>query len=67
MTKNFSESREKELKYWSQFAIALSQVTFAAFWAALFIPLDPYRVSLVILNGLATVALGIGGWLLSRK
>ena len=59
--------RKKELIYWSEILIAFSQVTFGVFWAAVFLPLENYKLSVVVLNLVATIVLVIIGRLIARE
>lgn len=54
-------------EYWPQVCIALAQVTFGFFWASIFLPIDPYKVFVLILNAVATVLLFIVGHRMRRK
>ena len=50
-----------------QIFIAFAQVTFGVFWASMFLPLDQYKITVILLNAIMTVFLIIGAWLLGRK
>ncbi|HVF69151.1 MAG TPA: hypothetical protein VNA13_01155 [Xanthomonadales bacterium] len=57
----------QEQKYWSQVLIAFSQVTFGVAWASIFLPLDIYKMFVVILNLTLTIVFLTRGWFLNRK
>lgn len=57
----------KDPEYWSQVFIAFSQVTFGVAWASLFLPLDVYKVTVVILNLVITAILVVTGRFLRRR
>ncbi len=62
-----NKSRKEIKEYWIQVLIAFSQVTFGVAWASLFLPLDVYKVSVVLLNIVATTLLIAVGWRLKKK
>lgn len=53
--------------YWSQVGIALSQVTFGAAWAILFLPFDVYKMLMIVLNLITTFGLLLAGALIRSK
>lgn len=58
---------EKDRDLFIQIFIAFSQVTFGILWASIFLPLDQYKVSVIILNIVMTTLFVIGAWYLKRK
>lgn len=54
-------------EYWPQVFVALSQVTFGVAWASLFLPLDVYKVTVIVLNIVITALLIFVGWFLRRS
>lgn len=57
----------KDREYWAHVLIACSQVTFGVFWAAIFLPIDVYKLFVVLSNLLASIVLWFSGWFLIRR
>jgi hypothetical protein len=50
-----------------QLLTAFAQVTFGVLWAALFLPIEQYKPTVIILNLATTIAIIAVIWLLNRK
>lgn len=59
--------KQKQSEYWPQVFIALSQVTFGVAWASLFLPLDIYKIAVIVLNIVISALLIFVGWFLRRS
>ena len=64
LKKKFSK---EERQYWTDILIAVSQITFGLAWASVFLPIDQYKIFVIVLNGLLSVMFWLAGWLLLRS
>lgn len=58
---------EKDRDLFIQIFIAFSQVTFGILWASIFLPLDQYKISVILLNAVTTTLFVSGAWYLNRR
>ena len=58
---------EKDTDFWSEALIALSQVTFGVFWASMFLPIEKFKIYVIITNGIATAIILLTGWFIKRR
>lgn len=56
-----------ERNYWKDVSISFAQVTFGIFWASIFLPIDRYKIIVIILNIIITVLLITTGLFLTKK
>ena len=56
-----------EKQYWMQVLIAVSQITFGLAWASVFLPIDQYKVFVIVLNGVLSVVFWLAGLVLVRS
>lgn len=63
MKRKFSS---KEREYWSQVFIACSQVTFGLSWGSMLVPLDRFKLIMILLNAGLSILFWISGWIIMK-
>jgi len=56
-----------DYEYWIDVFIALSQITFGIAWGAIFLPLDTYKIFVVVLNIVISALFILAGWFLRKR